>query len=74
MLKPGILACGEPQLCGEKAPWYPVNVSANYLVPLPGTFLIFKAVTLKAELRMSTDRNANRAGERGVRANSGGGL
>jgi hypothetical protein len=74
MLKPGILACGEPQLCGEKAPWYAVNVGANYLVPLLRTFLIFEAVTLEAELRMSIDGNANRAGERGVRANSGSGL
>jgi hypothetical protein len=71
MLKPGILACRESQLCGKDAARYPINVSANYLVPLPRTSLVFEAVSLKAELRMSTDRVANRVGERGVRANSG---
>jgi hypothetical protein len=71
MLKPGILACREPQLCRKDAARYPINVSANYLVPMARTFLVFEAVSLKAELCVSTDRIANRVGERGIRANSG---
>jgi hypothetical protein len=61
-MKPGILTCGESQFRREKAPRYPVDVSVDYLVPLPSTFLIFEAVALKAELRMSADGIANRAG------------